>query len=190
MAITGDTASNGDTAGSRRSRVQQRLRTMPLWSYFLFCAVVYAAFQLINRRPGEAVISGVAYGIAMTVIMRITRNRDKRAIGGRPISDVARLEQSLGKKGQLPTEFGDRVALQGLIARKRRQARFGAIFAPIVFGLMTALSVVVGVTSGSWWFVPIFAAVTVLSLWAPVRTRRRLDERETRLNAALSAQPH
>jgi membrane protein implicated in regulation of membrane protease activity len=162
---------------------------MPLWSYFLFCALVYGAFQLIRGKVVEAVISGVAYAIAMTVILRVTRNRDRRAVGGRPISDVARLEQSLHKKGQLPSDFSDRVALQGLIARKRRQARFGAIFAPIVFGCMTVLGVVVGVTSGSWWFVPIFAAVTVLSLWAPVRARRRLDEKESRLNAALSGQP-
>jgi hypothetical protein len=180
---------NGDFANSRRSRLQRRLRAMPLWSYFIFCALIYGAFQLINRRPVEAIVSAVAYAAAMTVIMRVTRNRDSRAVGGRPISDVARLEQSLRKKGQLPADFSDRVALQGLIARKRRQARFGAIFAPIVFGCMTVLGVIVGVTSGTWWFVPIFAAVTVLSLWAPGRARRRLDEKESSLNAALSAKP-
>jgi hypothetical protein len=163
---------------------------MPLWSYFLFCALVYAAFQLINRRPVEALVSGVIYAAAMTVIMRVTRHRDMGAAGGRPLSDVARLEQSLRKKGELPTDFSDRVALQGLIARKRRQAKFAVIFAPIVFGCMTVLGVVVGVTGGSWWFVPIFAAVTVLSLWGPVRTQRRLDEKESSLNAALSTQPH
>ena len=180
-------ASTGSTAASRRSRVQQRLRTMPLWSYFLFCAVVYAAFQLINGRPVQALVSGVVYAAAMTVILRVTRHRDMGAAGGRPISDVARLEQSLRKKGELPTDFSDRVALQGLIARKRRQATFAAIYAPIVFGCMTVFGVVLGVTTGSWWAVPVFAAATAFSLWGPVHTRRRLDEKESSLNAVLSA---
>jgi hypothetical protein len=74
-----------------------------------------------------------------------------------------------------------------LIARKRRQNRFGAIFGPIVFGCMTILGVVIGVTSGTWWFVPVFVAFGVLSIWAPMRVRRRLDEKESSLNAALSA---
>jgi hypothetical protein len=126
--------------------------------------------------------------IPMTLVMRVTRDRDIGAAGGRPLSDVARLEQSLGKKGQLPTDFSDRVALQGLIARKRRQAKFAAIFAPIVFGCMTVLGVVLGVTTGSWWAVPVFAAATAFSLWGPVRTRRRLDEKESSLNAALAGQ--
>ena len=82
-------------------------------------------------------------------------------------------------------------ALQSLIARKRRQVRFGAIFAPIIFGCVTVLAVVDGVTgTGTWWYVPVFAAATVWSVWASVRARRRLDEKESRLNAALSAQPH
>jgi hypothetical protein len=182
-------AATGDLPNSRRSRLQRRLRTAPLWTYFIYFALVYGAFQLIRGKVAEAVISGVVYAAGMTVVMRITRDRDMGAAGGRPLSDVARLEQSLGKKGQLPTDFSDQVALQGLIARKRRQARFSAIFAPIVFGCMTVLGVVIGVTSGSWWFVPIFAAVTALSLWTPVRARRRLDDKESRLNAALSGQP-
>jgi len=179
----------GDFAKSRRSRIQQRLRTAPLWTYFIYFALIYGAFQLIRGKPLEALISGLLYGAVMTVVMLFTRKRDRRATGGRPLTDVARLEQSLAKQGSLPTDFGDRVALQSLIARKRRQNRFGTIFAPIVFGCMTILAVVIGVTSGSWWYLPVFVAFDVLSVWAPIRARRRLDEKESSLNASLSARP-
>jgi Flp pilus assembly protein TadB len=153
----------------------------------VYFALVYGAFQLINGKPVVALISGLFYAAAMTAVMLVKRKRDMRAAGDRSIADVALLEQSLGKKAALPTDFRDRVALQSLIARKRRQNRFGAIFGPIVFGCMTILGVVIGVTSGTWWFVPVFVAFGVLSIWAPMRVRRRLDEKESSLNAALSA---
>jgi hypothetical protein len=164
-------------------------RTAPLWTYFIYFALVYGAFQLIRGKFVEAVISGVVYAAAMTVVMRVTRHRDMGAAGGRPLSDVARLEQALGKKGTLPTDFRDRVSLQSLIARKRRQVRFTAIFAPIVFGCVTVLAVITSVSgNGPWWYVPVFAAATVWSVWASVRARRRLDEKESSLNAALAGQ--
>jgi hypothetical protein len=182
-------ATNGDFAGSRRSRLQRRIRTAPLWTYFIYFALIYGAFQLIRGKPLEALISGLLYGAAMTVVMLFTRKRDRRAAGGRPLSDVARLEQSLGKKGALPNDFRDRVALQSLIARKRRQVRFSAIFAPVVFGCVTVLAVITAAThEGSWWYVALFAVATALCLWAPIRARRRLNEKESSLNAALAGQ--
>lgn len=184
-------ATTGDMTNSRKSRFRQRVRTAPLWTYFLYFALVYGVIQLIHGKPVEAAISALVYAAGMTIVMRFTRNRDKKAAGGRPLTDVARLEQSLGKKGSLPSDFRDRVALQSLIARKRRQVRFGAIFAPIIFGCVTVLAIINGATStGSWWYVPVFAAATVWSVWASVRARRRLDEKESSLNAALSMQPH
>jgi hypothetical protein len=180
---------NGDFASSRRSRLQRRIRTAPLWTYFIYFALVFGAFQLIRGKIVEAVISGVVYAGGMTLVMRVTRHRDMGAAGGRPLSDVARLEQALGKKGTLPTDFRDRVALQSLIARKRRQLRFSAIFAPIVFGCVTVLATIDAVSGGgAWWYVPVFAVTAAVCLWAPMRARRRLDEKESSLNAALAGQ--
>ncbi len=182
-------ATNGDFASSRRSRLQRRVRTAPLWTYFVYFALVYGAFQLIRGKLVEAIVSGVVYAAGMTVVMRVTRDRDMGAVGGRPLSDVARLEQALGKNGTLPTDFRDRVALQSLIARKRRQLRFSSIFAPIVFGCVTVLATVDAVLGGgAWWYVPVFALTTAVCLWAPTRARRRLDEKESGLNAALASQ--
>jgi hypothetical protein len=181
---------NGEVSTSGWSRFQRRMRTAPLWTHFVIFAVIYGGFQLMNRKPAEAAISALLYAAAMTVVVRVKRNRDKKAAGDRSLSDVASLEQSLRKNDPLPADFRDRVALQGLIARRRRQLRFGSIFAPIVFGCMTILGVVIGIASGAWWYAAVFALVTALSVWAPVHSRHRLDEKESRLNASLSGQPH
>jgi membrane protein implicated in regulation of membrane protease activity len=167
--------------------MQRRMRTAPLWTLFIYFALIYGAFQLIRGKPLEALVSGLVYGVLMTVVTLFTRRRDRRAVGGRPLSDVARLEQSLGKKGTLPTDFRDRVALQSLIARKKRQLRLGAIYAPIVFACVTVLAIISGATGhGSWWYVPVFVLITVGCVWASIRARRRLDQKASGLNAALS----
>jgi hypothetical protein len=177
-------SSNGRDSGaaSRWRSFQRRAYIAPLWMFFVYYLVAFGGLQLLSHRPAQAAIEGLMFAAIMTIVLRRNRRRDIAAAGGHSLADAYETAQSMRLDAAPPTTREGRDALSGMLARRRRQWRFGRIFAPVVFGLMTALSIFnTAMNPGQWFYIPLFAAATAACIWASAHSKNQLDAKEAQL---------
>ena len=175
---------------------RDRLGSMPLWAWFLYCTIGFALVTLLWPTLGlsasislpKALLRGLLFGILMTSIFAVMQRRDQTAAGGQPVGrDIAVLRAL--RTGEAPSDPTLDQALRGLIARRRAQLRTAARVSPLLFGSLGVFSLLLAVAdqSGAWVLMAgVFLGFVALARWSSARGAARITTLEAQLNARSS----